>query len=743
MLLLNLLGGPVPLTDPRAFSAVAKARADDADPSDSSSGPEAGQELLVRVQVDGAESLAGEGDDVYAAEGDRAMSEPGTWHAANQRHLMAALAAVRAPWSGTPGQRRLMRRQARAPIRSRRSSWTRPPRPCRSPPALEVLAERVRPVAVRARRPPALRRRRARRRVRRRAAPRPRATPAGASRPSAWRSRRCPEPHWSALTPAAPLRRWRLVELGGAASRSPRARCASTSACCTTWPACEYLDERLRRPRRARRRRRGRWPPRSARSPTRDRARWSAAAAGRPPAGGPALRRRRGGAAERGRRRLRRAGPRAAPRPARGRPARRRRPSARRWSGSGSARRALAGARCCWMLSRSTAGDAARERASRRIVERGPRPLVVGVARAACRRGSARSLRLRRARPAAAEQRAPVARGPRAGRGGAARRPARRRGRAVRPRAPPAIRAAAAVQAQAAATTPDARSGTPAAPRRGRASTTWPSASSRPPAGTTWSCPSRSAQTAARRSPPRSASRARSTSDWGFAASGARGPGHQRAVRRRQRHRQDHGRRGARPRAAARPLPHRPQPRWSASTSARPRRTCAASSTPPRTAARSCSSTRPTRCSASAARSRTATTATPTSRSATCCSGWRPTAGLAILTTNLQERARPGLPAPAALRRRSSRSPTPRSAREIWRRVFPRATPDRRARRRRAGPAQRGRRQHPQHRAGRGLPGRRRRRARCAWPTSCAPPAASTPSSSGRSPKPRSGDGCE
>ena len=55
-----------------------------------------------------------------------------------------------------------------------------------------------------------------------------------------------------------------------------------------------------------------------------------------------------------------------------------------------------------------------------------------------------------------------------------------------------------------------------------------------------------------------------------------------------------------------------------------------------RRAARSCSSTRPTRCSASAARCATATTATPTSRSATCCSGWRPTAGIAILTTNMQ-----------------------------------------------------------------------------------------------------------
>ena len=53
-------------------------------------------------------------------------------------------------------------------------------------------------------------------------------------------------------------------------------------------------------------------------------------------------------------------------------------------------------------------------------------------------------------------------------------------------------------------------------------------------------------------------------------------------------------------------------------------------------AARSCSSTRPTRCSASAPRCATATTATPTSRSATCCSAWRRYRGLAILTTNLK-----------------------------------------------------------------------------------------------------------
>ena len=49
-------------------------------------------------------------------------------------------------------------------------------------------------------------------------------------------------------------------------------------------------------------------------------------------------------------------------------------------------------------------------------------------------------------------------------------------------------------------------------------------------------------------------------------------------------------------------------------------------STPPKRAARSCCSTRPTLSSASAVRSRTATTATPISRSATCCSASRPIA---------------------------------------------------------------------------------------------------------------------
>lgn len=44
-----------------------------------------------------------------------------------------------------------------------------------------------------------------------------------------------PDPHWSALTPLAPLRRWRLVEVTTAPA-SPLPACASTSGCCTSSP---------------------------------------------------------------------------------------------------------------------------------------------------------------------------------------------------------------------------------------------------------------------------------------------------------------------------------------------------------------------------------------------------------------------------------------------------------------------------------------------------------------------------
>ena len=84
--------------------------------------------------------------------------------------------------------------------------------------------------------------------------------------------------------------------------------------------------------------------------------------------------------------------------------------------------------------------------------------------------------------------------------------------------------------------------------------------------------------------------------------------------------------------------------------------------------------------------------------------------GLAILTTNMQGRARPGLPAPHPLRRPASRSPTRPQRAEIWRRVFPAATPldGRRPGRARADAVER--RLDPQHRARRRVPGRRRGR---------------------------------
>ena len=49
--------------------------------------------------------------------------------------------------------------------------------------------------------------------------------------------------------------------------------------------------------------------------------------------------------------------------------------------------------------------------------------------------------------------------------------------------------------------------------------------------------------------------------------------------------------------------------------------------------------------------------------------------GLAILTTNLRSQRRPRVPAPAALRRPVPVPRRGRSAREIWRRAFPAATP--------------------------------------------------------------------
>ena len=164
---------------------------------------------------------------------------------------------------------------------------------------------------------------------------------------------------------------------------------------------------------------------------------------------------------------------------------------------------------------------------------------------------------------------------------------------------------------------PGAVAPTPGVPR--------PADRARPRPGTIWSFPSRSGASCVRwRST--SGSGRQVYEQWGFASRATARPRHLRAVRRPQRHRQDDGGRSAGQRAAAGPLPHRPQP-GGEQVHRRDREEPAAALRRGRgAAAPSCSSTRRTPCSASAARSRTATTATPTSRSATCCSGWRPTA---------------------------------------------------------------------------------------------------------------------
>ena len=74
----------------------------------------------------------------------------------------------------------------------------------------------------------------------------------------------------------------------------------------------------------------------------------------------------------------------------------------------------------------------------------------------------------------------------------------------------------------------------------------------------------------------------------------------------------------------------------------------------------------------------------------------------------------------------------------IWQQVFPRRGAVELARPGRAVPAGDHRRQHPQHRAERGVPGRRRSDVASAWRTSCTRPGASTPRSTRCSPRPSS-----
>ena len=212
------------------------------------------------------------------------------------------------------------------------------------------------------------------------------------------------------------------------------------------------------------------------------------------------------------------------------------------------------------------------------------------------------------------------------------------------------------------------------------------------------------------RSPTRSPPGRRSTTAWGFAERLSRGLGITALFAGDQRHRQDHGGRGDRPRAAARPLPHRPVAvvsKYIGETEKNLRRVFDAAEGRRRDAVlrrgrRAVRQAQP--------RSRTATTATPTSRSTTCCSGWRPTAGWRSWPpTCAQPSTRRSCGGCASSSRsRSRRRP---SAARSGSGSSRRATPDRRAGPGPAGPAHRDRRQHPQHRAQRRLP-RGPRRAR-------------------------------
>ena len=432
---------------------------------------------------------------------------------------------------------------------------------------------------------------------------------ASAARRSGWPWRHSPDPHWSAITPAAPLRRWRLIELEPEPGhRSRPRRCASTSASCTTSPASASST-----------------PPEP---------RWCsavAAPAALPPSQQPAAE--RAGASRSAVARARRRRRRRSAEPSRRRPR------------AGRARRLRARGR--------------RRARARRRARRARAPL--GARGGALRRGA-----LRRGRRARRRRTCAAARPHSSTPSRAARRQRHRVAGARPPHSPCTSSCVAREQAEqralwAAALGPAAASLNGDARRaRPRTSTSAPTRSARRVARSRRRPASASGRRAARRRARGSDSLAaahRARADWddlvlpeprARVAAGDRRP--------RARPRARSTTRGASPRTSARGLgisalfegPSGTGKTMaaevlareleldlyridlsqvvSASTSARPRRTCAASSTRPRPAARSCSSTRPTRCSASAARSRTATTATPTSRSATCCSAWRPIA---------------------------------------------------------------------------------------------------------------------
>ena len=455
-----------------------------------------------------------------------------------------------------------------------------------------------------------------------------------------------PTPHWSALAPAAPLRRWRLVELDAGPSLDDRAGCGSTSGCCTTWPASTTSTSgsagivgrraagRALAPSQRAARGRGR---RASRAAARH-GRWSSSAAVDPAAA-------RAIAAAAARRLGRRAARVAA---ASDLAARRR---------SGDAARAAVGARGGAGRRRRCCVDCRRARRARR--GRAPRSRFLD--RLARRRSD------RRRREPLPGARATGARG--------------------RRRPPDARRAAGAVAAalgrgRASPTALDALVGqfdldaggaSAAAGRERRAATAggrrrrlWDAcrARRRPRLD---DLAQRIEPAAALGRPGAARPRRRQTlreiaAHVRAAHHGLRGLGLRRAERRGLGHHARCSPARAAParrmaaevlaeRAAARPLPHRPQPRWSASTSARPRRTCAGSSTRPRSGGAillfdEADALFGKRSEVKDSHDRYANI--EVSYLLQRMEAYR---GLAILTTNLQERARPRVPAPAPLRR--------------------------------------------------------------------------------------------
>lgn len=195
--------------------------------------------------------------------------------------------------------------------------------------------------------------------------------------------------------------------------------------------------------------------------------------------------------------------------------------------------------------------------------------------------------------------------------------------------------------------------------------------------------------------------------EWGLDR-GVQGHGRDRAVRRQLRDRQDAGRGGGLG-TGARPVRDRP---GHSGRQVHRRNQTTASSVKPTGSTACCSSTRPTPSSASAPRCRTPTTATRTSRSASCCSAWSAsTASPSSPRTwaNIDE---------AFLRRLDVLvdfpSPDEDLRLRLWERHLPGSLPAATTHCRPRVPGELvrpGRRQHPQHRSVRGVPGRRQRRA--------------------------------